>query len=264
MKKKCLQCRSVYEAVSLEKHPKGARPKNKYKHKCGWGECPFSLQQVEQDKHKCFIQPIDPDEDEPQLKKVKESEIGNHKAYVDQDGGLWVENSPPLFVYADYEAVTDDSGVQSPILVCCEGEDGHEPPPFYGTSCTEDFFDYFDNLTVDEYNDERHVIVIFHNFKGYDAMFVLQYLYANCREVRNQICIGTTVLSLVILHLKILSVSYLFLLLLSLPPLTLKNTRKASSPIYSILWRIKVMRDLPLIHASTTLTGSPRTRKKNS
>ena len=27
-------------------------------------------------------------------------------------------------------------------------------------------------------------------------MFVLQYLYANCREVRDQICIGTKVLSL--------------------------------------------------------------------
>ena len=196
LKKKCLQCRSVYEAATLEKNPKGVRPKNKYKHKCGWGECPICLQQVEQNKHQCFIQPIDPNEDEPQLKKVKESEIGNRKAYVGQDGSLWVEKSPPLFVYADYEAVTNDSGVQSPILVCCESEDGHEPPPFYGTSCTEDFFDYLDGLKVDEYNDERRVIVIFHNFKGYDAMFVLQYLYANCREVSAQICIGTKVLSL--------------------------------------------------------------------
>lgn len=100
---------------------------------------------------------------------MKESEIGNRKAYVDQDGSLWVEKSPPLH---------RRQWTQSPILVCCESEDGHEPPPFYGTSCTEDFFDYLDGLTVDEYNDERRVIVIFHNFKGYDAMFVLQYLYA--------------------------------------------------------------------------------------
>ena len=33
--KKCLQCRSVYEAASLENNPKGAGPKNKYKHNCG-------------------------------------------------------------------------------------------------------------------------------------------------------------------------------------------------------------------------------------
>lgn len=127
---------------------------------------------------------------------MKESENGNCKAYVDQDCSLGVEKSPPLFVYADYEAVTNDSGVQSPILVCRESEGGHEPPQFYGTSYTEDFFNYLNGLTVDEYNDEQRVIVIFHNFKGYDAMFVLQYLYANCREVSAQICIGTKVLSL--------------------------------------------------------------------
>ena len=29
---------------------------------------------------------------------------------------------PPLFVYADYEAVTDADGVQTPIMVCAEHE----------------------------------------------------------------------------------------------------------------------------------------------
>lgn len=147
-KQASMRCEEVFAmSLSLQgnqfrKNPKGARPKNKYNHKCGWGECPFCLQQVEQNKHKCFIQPIDPNEDEPQLKKVKEGEIGNRKAYVDQDGSLSVEKSPPLFVYADYEAVTDDRGVQSPILVCRESEGGHEPPHFY----TEDFFNYLNDM----------------------------------------------------------------------------------------------------------------------
>ena len=38
--------------------------------------------------------------------------------------------------------------------------------------------------------------MIFHNFKGYDGMFVLQHLYATHREVEDQICVGTKVLSL--------------------------------------------------------------------
>ena len=150
--------------------------------------------------------------------------------------------------------------------MCCESEGGHEAPPFYFTSGTEDFFDYLDGLTVDEYNDERRVIVIFHNFKGYDAMFVLQYLYANCHKVSAQICIGTKVLSLK-------SGNLTFKDSLCFPPFSLasfsstfdiKEHKKGFFPIYLILWRIKVMRDLPLIHAPMTLTGCPRTRKGNS
>ena len=57
-------------------------------------------------------------------------------------------------------------------------------------------FEYLDDLTEDEYRDEHQVIVIFHNFKGYDGMFVLKYLYDNHRHVENQITVGTKVLSL--------------------------------------------------------------------
>jgi len=39
------------------------------------------------------------------------------------------------------------------------------------------------------------VIVIFHNLKGYDGMFLLQHCYDHQREVKDQITVGTKILS---------------------------------------------------------------------
>ncbi len=47
---------------------------------------------------------------------------------------------PPLFVYADYEAVTDDNRVQRPIMVCAEDEESDVTEVFYGENCSEEFF----------------------------------------------------------------------------------------------------------------------------
>ena len=46
------------------------------------------------------------------------------------------------------------------------------PLMFYGRTCTEQFYDWLPTKTkvLDE---PREVIVIFHNFKGYDEMFIL-------------------------------------------------------------------------------------------
>ena len=92
--------------------------------------------------------------------------------------------------------MTDATGLQTPILVCCESEEEDETRVFYGTDCTEQFFDYLDEQTIDQYGQDRQIIVIFHNFKGYDGTFVLKYLYEQHRFVHNQIIIGTKVLSL--------------------------------------------------------------------
>ena len=192
--KKCLVCLRVYEAAPPEK--KG-RISLKYKHMCGWAECPFCRLKVDQSQHRCYIQPIAEEEDEPKYHKVPEAEVdGRQVLETDGNGNCLVPKNTPLFIYADYEAMTDAEGVQTPILVCCESVEEEDTHVFYGESCTEDFFEYLDELTVDDYDDERQVIVIFHNFKGYDGMFVLKYLYDTHREVTNQVTIGTKILSL--------------------------------------------------------------------
>jgi len=74
-KKKCLQCRKVYE-TSLTKAKRGG-DRVKFKHKCGSGECPFCEKQVECATHQCFIQAIDPKDDKPKLHKVHASQVGS-------------------------------------------------------------------------------------------------------------------------------------------------------------------------------------------
>ena len=67
---------------------------------------------------------------------------------------------------------------------------------FYGPDCTERFFEWLEELAVDIDGDDREVIVIFHNLKGYDGLFLLQHCYSHHREVANPITIGAKVLSL--------------------------------------------------------------------
>ena len=151
-----------------------------------------------QDTHQCYIQPVTEDEDDCKLKCVPESEVGDRGVVGvnPETGGCYVEKNQPLFIYADYEATTDEQGVQTPILLCCESAEEEDTTTFYSDDCTACYFDHLDDLTIDEYGDPRKVIIIFHNFKGYDGMFVLKYLYNNHHHVDEQITIGTKVLSL--------------------------------------------------------------------
>ena len=192
----CLLCCCEYEAAPRDRSV--APTDQKYKHKCGFATCPFCKMYVSQQTHRCYIQPIAEDEDEPKLLCVPQSEVGDRDVVeVDPEtGNCYVEANTPLFVYADYEATTDEQGVQTPILLCCESAEDEETTVFYGRDCTERFFDHLDALTVDDYGDPRQVMVIFHNFKGYDGMFIIKYLYDNHRHVDLQITIGAKILSL--------------------------------------------------------------------
>ena len=188
-------CHSEYEAApKLSKNP----VTQEYRHRCGWAPCGFCGDDVDQSTHQCFIQTVPEKEDRRKLLKVNASDVGDRVVVgVDpEDGKCIVEELPPLFVYADYESMTNETGLQTPILVCCESEEEEDTTVCYGLDCTDQFFDYLDERCVDEYGRDRHVIVLFHNFKGYDGMFVLKYLYDNHREVEQQITVGTKVLSL--------------------------------------------------------------------
>lgn len=120
------------------------------------------------------------------------------RPYIDaEDGdGVWVERDPPLQDYCDYEATTDAEGNQTPILLCLEDDESEDTHFVYGPNCTANMFDHLEFLAVDQDGDDRNVIVIFHNLKGYDGMFILQHCCATNRDVTNQITVGTKILSL--------------------------------------------------------------------
>ena len=192
--KKCLECCKTYEIENAGKSRR--RP---IKHRCGWGECFICGVQVHIPSHKCYIQPIPENEDDPKLKRVPRNEAGSRAIIEpdpdDPDTRVYVERDPPLQVYCDYEAVTDAKGVQTPILLCAETDEDDSITTFYGPDCTEPFFQWLEELALDQDGDDRNVIAIFHNLKGYDGMFLLQHCYNNNREVTDQITVGTKILS---------------------------------------------------------------------
>jgi len=106
-----------------------------------------------------------------------------------------VLRDPPLQVYADFEALTDEEGKQTSILVCFKTDESDETVVCESPNCTAQLFEKLDRLSVDQDGKPREVIVIFHNFKGYDGMFLLQYCYDMHREVKDQITVGTKILS---------------------------------------------------------------------
>ena len=96
----------------------------------------------------------------------------------------------PIFVYADNEAMQSANSEHQPIMVCCETDQENHTHVFYGKRCSQDFLEFLDQLNINEDEFERPVIVMFHNLKGYDIMFILQELYNQHRVVENQVFVG--------------------------------------------------------------------------
>ena len=123
--------------------------------------------------HQCYIQRIPEEEDDPKLKRVPRNEVGT-RHFIDPDAEdadtrVWVERDPPLQVYCDYEATVDDEGVQTPILLGAESDEEDHTEFFYGPDCTKSFFEWLESLAIDQDGDDRNVIAVFHNLKGYDG-----------------------------------------------------------------------------------------------
>ncbi|XP_078368297.1 uncharacterized protein LOC144652152, partial [Oculina patagonica] len=86
--KKCPECCAMIHS-STRTVKKGQRLDVLMRHKCGLGTCYYCGFSVMVDSHKCYIQHVDPSEDEPKKKRKK-------KAEEDEESS----KPPPLFVYA--------------------------------------------------------------------------------------------------------------------------------------------------------------------
>ena len=107
---------------------------------CGLQYCPSCSKEVNILQHRCFLQPITHE------KKKKKHE----------------KEQRTIFVYFDIEAQqdTDQNDVQF---------------TFQGKDCIPDFLQWIYTLSNQE--DVKKVIVVAHNFKGYDGYFILEELY---------------------------------------------------------------------------------------
>jgi len=166
--KTCLKCQAQYTVVPDRRH------------KCGHAKCPVCHQWVSIQEHKCYIQPV-----------VEEEEEGGGSMEAPPP-----PPSPPLFVYADFEAMQNAEGMFVPNLLCYSSGEETAIHVLDGEDCALQFLEAMDDLTdVPDQENEREILVVFHNLKGFDGTFILHELYEQQREVTNQLTVGAKVLS---------------------------------------------------------------------
>ena len=103
---------------------------------------------------------------------------------------------PPLFVYADFEAMQNVEGVFVASLLCYSSSEEATIHVLDGEDCALQFLRDLDDLVdVPDSDGEREILVVFHNLKGFDGMFILHDLYQQQREVADQLTVGAKVLS---------------------------------------------------------------------
>lgn len=103
---------------------------------------------------------------------------------------------PPLFVYADIEALQNHESVFQANLLCYSTSQEDTIHVLEGNHCIANFLHELDDLAeVPESDKMREIIVVFHNLKGFDSMFIIHQLYEEQRQVTNQLTVGAKVLS---------------------------------------------------------------------
>ena len=192
--KSCPDCCKLYE---VEFTVRGNPRINA--HRCGFAECPQCLKEDHMASHQCFIQKVDEKEDKRRFKWVPTTCVGNRATwgYARKDGMIKVKKDLPLFVYADFEAMRNAEGYQEAVLLGYETGESNACVMLGGRDCTAAFIRDMDALAFDQNGDDRDVICVFHNLKGYDGMFILEYLYSQNRKVERIVSIGAKVLSFV-------------------------------------------------------------------
>ena len=140
-------------------------------HECFKAKCPSCGEMENLKEHQCYIQPEEEEED-----------------------GL----EPALFVYADIEAMTLPNRQFQPNLLCYETSEG-EQDALWGEECCLKFIKKLEKLAWipagKKKQKERPVIVLFHNLKGFDGVFILKTLYCHRWSVTKQFSMGAKVLS---------------------------------------------------------------------
>ena len=168
---------------------------------CGLQYCPNCSKEVNILQHRCFLQPIDD---------------------VDNDKNT-------IFVYFDIEA-RQDTGNHIANLLCAETDHNDTQYTFKGEQCVAEFLEWIHSIANDESVDK--VIVVAHNFKGYDSYFILQELYKQHVTNLNQVVNGAKILSLGIPYVKFIDSMNFFPMALSNFPKTfgLNELKKSFFP----------------------------------
>ena len=149
------------------------------RHRYGYAKCPVCHEWVSIQDHKSHIQ------------TVVEKE-----ASTDPEGEGRMVVPPPLFANADFEAMQNAAGIFVANLLCHSSAKEEVIHVLKGEDCALQFLHDLDDLVdVANSDEERQIIVVFHNLKGFDGMFILHELYQQQREVVDHLTMGAKVLS---------------------------------------------------------------------
>ena len=164
----------------------------KKRHICGMAKCPSCEEWVSVATHRCFIQPVDIN---PPAEGEGDDTSHNKDALANA-----------LFVYADIEAQQLADRSFEPNMLCYRTSEEEEIHCLRGSDCVLQFLNDLDELTNQPTEDgvegeedddvERPIIIIFHNLKGFDGIFILRELYLQQRSVTGQMTVGAKVLCL--------------------------------------------------------------------
>ena len=170
--KTCRNCYAQYMVITGKRH------------RCGFTKCNVCKEYVNINDHRCYIQPV-------QEKEAEETEEPS-----EEGGGCMVAPLPPLMVYADIEALKNHESVFEANLLCYSSSEEDEIHVIDGDHCVLNFLQELDDLAeVPDSEKQRNIIVVFHNLKGFDGMFIINQLYDQQRSVENQLTVGAKVLS---------------------------------------------------------------------
>ena len=152
------------------------------RHQCYYVDCPSCHEYVDSETHLCFIQRPTQNKKKKRKRKHQGGPRAKRGAAAAEPDTTTPEEEdlPPLHVFFDIEAMQPHQQHIANLLVA-ETEDNDEPKCFAGPSCTRDFLEWLDTLTL---NDTRQVNVLAHNFQGYDGYFVIQQYHSDNRIVQ--------------------------------------------------------------------------------
>ena len=186
---KCPACCKV--STHTPPKPGEKRPRHPKKHRpgldCGKASCDHCGRWIDCNTHRCYMND-DVDRNKRNKNKTQQNSVSP------------TNDLSPLFVYADIE-VRQDTNEHVPNLLCWaredKCEDENDPDDLlvqseWGEECCQVFLEKLMTIIEEE---KRRIIVIFHNLKGYDGMFILRNLYELGMKVENQVCVGQELLS---------------------------------------------------------------------
>ena len=207
-------CKTVFACKGCGKLVNLMARDHKYGHRCYHAECPSCRAYVDLRTHPCYLQTYE----QTQQRRHQQAQDKENRRALAEDRPPRVLPPPPtkdddeedtnLYVFFDIETMQVPDETEPtithhvPNLVVAETDQSDRQFEWYGEDCIARFCEQLtewanhiaerdvDNLNhdnneeeVEERSPRNLIIVLAHNFQGYDSYPIIQYYHNNCMEI---------------------------------------------------------------------------------